>query len=293
MLSVTISGNTYSLDDGAYCHFIGFDGLGSPDVTRFYTRGAMQHGSTDTGFRLGERTFSLVLEIMGETRNDLFTKRANLIHLLRATPSRVPLIFRFSLAEDRYLDAFFVGEGKMGWQDKSGFTQRANFVFYAPNPLFYDMNPGSQTVNLGGGGGSFTVPTPVPTSVGASTADVSRSIQYNGTWESHPHRIRIYGPIANCIVTNNSTGEKLDFSGVTIASGGFYDIDTRYGFQSVVDNSGVNKVGDLTDDSDLATFHLGADPEVPGGLNSIKVTGSSINDLSRVELYWNNYFLGI
>lgn len=293
MISVTIAGVNYSLDNGTYCYFIGSDGLGNPPSHRYSYRGANQHGVTDYDFRLDPRIFSLVLEIEGNSLNDLYDKRTQLLNILGPTPANTPLIFKFVTGTTKYLEAYVWDEGQMGYQDKEGFVQRVVFVFEAPNPLFYDDNPGAKSVNLGGGGGTFAVPTPVPTAVGASTADVNIPITYVGSWLSQPLLIRITGPITNPVITNTATDEKLDFTGITISDGHYYDINPSYGEQTVIDDLGNNKIDDLTLDSDLSTFHLGANPECPNGSNSITVTGTAINANSKFEIFWNNFYRGI
>jgi hypothetical protein len=177
--------------------------------------------------------------------------------------------------------------------EREGLAQSVGVTLRAADPSFYD--PVAVDINFGiaGGGTGTPVPTPVPTPVGASTVNQSIGVIYTGTWYSFP-MIRITGPLEDAVITNETTGEKLDFTGTTIANGDYYLIDTRYGRKSVVDSSGVNKVGDLTDDSDLGTFHLEPDGAIaPGGANSLRVTGDSLSQVSAVEMTYFNRYLGI
>lgn len=293
MISVINAGTEYPLDDGTYCRFIGADGLGAPPSHRQTERGSLQHGVTDKDLRLDPRVFSIVLEIEGTSLNDLYQKRADLIDILGPTPSGNPLIFKFETYTTRYLNAYFWDNGEMGYQDKSGFTQKGVFVFYAPTPVFYNANLGVLSLNLGGGPGGGAVPTAVPTPVGTSVADISTDIEYPGNWESIPERILLYGPITDPILTNSSTGEVLDFTGYTIADGDYYEIIPSYGVQTVKDSSGTDHINELSKASDLSTFHLGVSPEVPGGNNSLGISGTGINSNSELEVYWTNYYKGI
>ena len=79
--------------------------------------------------------------------------------------------------------------------------------------------------------------------------------QYNGQVPAEPI-VNIVGPITNPVLTQVFTGKKIDFTGTTIASDDNYQIDTRYGYKTVFDGSIVNKIANLTNDSDLANFYV-------------------------------------
>jgi hypothetical protein len=72
------------------------------------------------------------------------------------------------------------------------------------------------------------IPTEIPHEIGGSGVEEGGTISYLGNWLSYPHIIRITGPVTSVKITNLTTGEKLDFSGVTIAAGDHYDIDLRF-----------------------------------------------------------------
>jgi hypothetical protein len=118
-------------------------------------------------------------------------------------------------------------------------------------------------------------------------------MQYDGDVASFPSIIRITGPITNPVITNQSTGEKLDFTGTTIAGGDYYDIDLRYGLKTIVDASGNDVFSDLTSDSDHATWHIAADDEVTDGINTVRVQGSSITASTKIEINYLNRYGGI
>ena len=85
----------------------------------------------------------------------------------------------------------------------------------------------------------------------------------------------------------------MDFTDTTIATGHYYDIDCRYGYKTVLLDGTTNKIADLTAASDLATFHLAADPEVVGGANNINVTGSAIDANTKVTVTYTRRYIGI
>ncbi len=114
------------------------------------------------------------------------------------------------------------------------------------------------------------------------------AIPYLGDLPEYP-LISITGPIANPIVTNTTTGEKLDFSGVTLNAGTTYVIDTRYGYKTVTEGT-VNRIDKLTDDSSLATWHIAPNPVATGGTNLIGIAGVSNGTATRIQVvYFNRY----
>jgi len=268
------------------------DGLGMAPLRYFLRQGPMQHGATDAGYRLDPRIFSLVVIVVGSSRSDLAAKRTELLTTLSPTAG---LLLRFVLdsgntrqIDCRLIDAPLPYDSTRDWT-----AQKLGLRFIAPDPTFY--NPAGKSVGFGlsGGGDTGEVPTEIPMYVGASTLDQTLLITYAGTFLTHPWRVRIVGPITDPKIENLDTGEKLDFSGQALAGGEFYEIDCRYGQKSVVDHNGTNRIAHLTDDSDLATFHLAPHPEVSGGRNNIRVTGTGATESTEVTLAYYERDLGI
>lgn len=290
-VSVIVRGVEHSLSTPPY-HFLGESGLGAAPQRRFNQSGPNQHGETDLGYRLQARIFGLALGIEAEDYGDLWDKRNNLLKWF--APYNKPIL-KLVLANDvvRYLDCVWQGDLSMPSSDRIATLQRVGIDLKAPSPLFYD--PVARTINfaLSGGGGEFTVPTAVPTGIGASTIDQSRTVNYGGTFLEHPV-IRIIGPITDVVIQNVSTGEKLDFSGHSIGSGDYYDIDTRFSAKTVMDAAGDSKLHELSDDSNLGTFHLAPDSEkAPGGINTIRVTGSDVSNLTKIIITYYLRYIGI
>lgn len=292
-ISVIVAGVERQLDGGNPYAYLGHDGLGAAPRRRLSERGPLQHGDTDLGYRLEPRIFSLLLQIKAADAAIFWDERAALIGYF--APYHNPILaFDLKNGETRYLACHLVGDLLMPDDEYQGTIQRAALQLKAADPTFYDPAGAAATFALGGGGSAFPVPHEVPHGVGASTIDQVSVIAYGGNWLSLPHLIRITGPIEDCVITNETTGEKLDFTGTTIAGGTYYDIDCRYGQKTVIDHLGVNRIADLTSDSDLATFHLAPDSlEAPGGLNSIRVTGSSVTEATGVSVNWFERYLGI
>ena len=292
-LDIIVGGIVYSLDDGTYCQHLGHDGVGMMPSHRLRQRGPMQHGATDLGFRGDPRTVQLALLVEGTSMSNYWTRRATLLNLFK--PASDPLKLRFTLdnGDVRQLDCQYVGNMSLGSQEKMRYTHAVGVTLSAANPAFYDPTGKSVVFALGGGGAAFEVPMAIPLDIGASTLGQTVVIDYDGSWLAYPYRIRIVGPITDAIITNLATDEKLDFDGIEIAAGVYYDVDCRYAHKTVVDDGDTNKIADLTNDSDLATWHLAADPDVADGLNGVRVTGSAVTAATQVYVQWFDRFVGI
>jgi hypothetical protein len=126
----------------------------------------------------------------------------------------------------------------------------------------------------------------------AAIFSASKTIVYGGSWRAYPV-VTIVGPITDPVLTNATTGQKLDFTGITIASENTYIIDCRYGYKTVKNAAGVNKLADLTSDSDLAEFHIAPSGEVNAGNNAFTLTGTLTDANTQVTIAYNERFIGI
>ena len=291
-ITAIVGSESLCLSDGNPFWLTGCVGVGMSPLHVITSRGSEQHGETRVDFRLDPRTFSVVLGMALDSASDLQTHKDELIAFL--VPWGDSLLLEWVLANGnvRRISCMRRGDGDMSTADKQGFMQKAAIEFHAADPTFYDPVVGVSSFDLGGGAGGTIVPTPIPMSVGASTIDQVRVVAYPGSAPSSPV-IRITGPITNPVITNETTGKVLSLTGYTIAQADYYDIDTRYGHQTVKDAAGASQIAKLTDASDLGTFALAPWPVAPGGVNSIRVTGTAINNLTSVIVTWWNRYLGI
>lgn len=290
ILDVTVGGVTTVLSDGAPFAVLSAEG-GMATVRRITERGPQQHGETDTDFRLEPTLFPLGLIAYAASIADHFTVRDQLLRLFR--PSRTPIALRWTLENGsvRQLDVHVAGRLAFNSVDSRGFTQRCVIPLAAADPTLYDPTQEAVTYGVGAGNTGWAFPITFPEGFGSSNVSQSRAIAYAGSWRAFP-TITITGPITDCVITNTTTGDKLDFTGVTIAAANTYTIDLAYGRKTVVNQLGVNKVADLTTDSDLATFALEAANEAPGGVNTITVTGSSANTNTEIYLRYYPRYVG-
>jgi len=290
-LEAIIGGATYSLSDGAPFAIIDSED-GMAPVRRITDRGPLQDGDSDLGFRLEPIVWPLALRLVANNIATHYDVRDTALRIFR--PSRTAIQIRWTLDNGavRQLDCHVSGRLAFASRERQGFNQKCVVPLRAANPLYYDPAMQAVTYGVGAGSGGFAFPLSWPASFGGSTVNQTRAIAYVGSYREFPIVI-IKGPITNPVVTNLTTGDKLDFTGVTIGSGTTYTIDCRPGKKSVLDQDGANRIAGLSDDSDLATFSLEADPEAPGGINSVHVTGTSANATTEIYLQWYSRYVGI
>ena len=286
-LSVIVAGVETALTDEAPFWVESIEGADAAPLHRLLERGPQQHGDSDAGFRLDPREIELVIGFRTTGLSD--ASRRSLLAPFK--PRNTAGIFRAALDTGLVLQIdWHAARGPlMPRRGRDLDVQRAAVVLRCADPRFYDPDQHAVDFGLGGGGDAFEVPLTVPVEVGASTLDQSIVITYAGDLLEHPTVI-VTGPIDDCVITNETTGETLDFTGLSLGAGETRTLDLRYGYKTVVDELGANALADLTDASDLATFHLAADPDAPGGNNSLRVTGSAVTTATAVRMrYYDRY----
>lgn len=279
-----VDGITYNLNKGDPAFFEADDGIGMPDLHRFDESGPLQHGTTDTGYLLDARYVTYIFGLVGATKPKLDDKRKQLVRMFR--PSRIIIMKHvFDNGDEYYLDCVYSGGMRMPSSERrGGMYQRVGIILKAPDPTFYMLDTVSYSFQLGGAAGSnMPVPTEVPTEIGGSIIDIFHQVTYEGDFLVYPW-IRLTGPLTSPIITNTSTGEVLDFTGITIDPGDYFDLDLRYGYKTIKDSTGVLQLDTITPISDISTWHIAADDEVTDGINSVRVQASGATGSSNVEL---------
>lgn len=289
-MTATIGGITTDLTDMDRYLWLADEGLGLAPLHRILERGPNQHGDTDLGYRLDPRIINLVIGIFGTDDADYWDARDALLRIF--VPSRIPITLTWTLPNGaiRALDVHVEKDLRLPSSDRRRIAHQVGIQLRASDPTFYDPAMEALAFGLGGASAPWAIPMPVPTPVGRTSIDQVKTVAYAGTFLTNPI-VRVNGPIANPKITNVTTGEQLDLTGLTIVAGDFYEIDCRYGQKTVVDAAGVNRYDKLT--GDLSTFHFAAHPEAIGGLNDIRVSGSAISIATEIYVTYYRRYIGI
>jgi hypothetical protein len=282
------NGSTYAdLTDLIYYNVEELNGLGSPPVRNLTQRGPLQDGVTFLDYRLDELPIQLVLTGLGTDENSWHSRRDEFVNIFR--PSSSLLQLRYSVPPDRVRqwDVYVSIPPRFNTTQRIGMNQRTVVELRSPDPTAYDPEGVGVPFAVSGGSSEWVFPWVLPTFFGTSTLSMTQVISMSAVnaAKSYPI-ITIQGPINTPVITNNATGDKLQFT-TNLGALDVYTIDCRYGYKSIINQSGASKTGDLSDDSDLTTFSL-----QPGD-NSISVTGSSITAATQVSFQYFNRYLGV
>lgn len=282
--------STLELTDGIDYALVAWDGLGLPPINNISETGPLQHGATRVDYRYQARIITLAIDIYGDSLEDLISNRSRLLDYLNADL----VVLRLETDSDtRDINCYFNNGITFTTDNISGFSEKAVIELFAPEPAFYDPERNMVSMGAGVAVSGFVINSFVPSNIGNPLIRQTYSIPYAGSWDEFPE-IQIVGPAVSPIVWNLDTSEKLDFSGVTVATGDTYTIDTRYGYKTIVNSGLVNKIADISSDSDLATFHLAK--KLAGETyhpNNIYITISGATGATRVYLRYYDRFIGL
>jgi hypothetical protein len=268
-------------------------GLGMAPVRRLTQQDGQQDGQTYLDTRLEPRVVTFALDAYCPCEADLWDTRDVLMRLMAEFANG--FILRINLLPHgvrRHLDLRYLA-GLEGMHDLhvSPFLQSSSFQGIADLPSLYDPDLQRVNYNLGGMAGEG-FPITFPVRLGTDELAIMSPIVYPGSWKSYPI-IRISGPGTNIVISNNTTGETIDLGVNTLDAGESVTIDCTPGQKTVTHSVDGNVQSWLTTDSDLATFHIAADPEAPGGINDIQVAIDDAAAATTILLTWYVRYIGM
>ncbi len=299
---ITPDGREYPLvtphDPGRWV--LSWSGLGTPPIEYITQRGPLQHGNTIKDRSLRPRVVQLALRQNFCDREAWWQGREDLLNEIRpnrqATPDGVvPGTLRFVQTDGTLRDLdVFITEGPIfeprvsGRWDEFSFQEVLRFV--AHDPTLYDPATVTFTFEVIAAGAQLVFPITFPISFRSGSVDESGNATYPGTWHAFPV-ITVVGPIRDMRLDNVTTGEKIELSAL-IEAGRTVTIDLAQGAKTMIDDLGANRIGLITNDSDLGTWHLAPDPEAALGVNALRLRGGGITPATAVSLVWNVRYFG-
>lgn len=271
-------------------------GIGGPPVRRLTQRGPMQHGQTDVGFRLDARSIMLGLACAAETAAAADGYRDTLQRVLGPGVGR-PVYLRCVRddGETRQIDCYALNmvDAPARKPERIGGMQRFAVQLVAHDPAWYDPAPMQVSAGLASISSGMLVPVEVPLLIeSGSGADGRVQMHYSGTWDEYPI-LTLVGPIKDALIANETTGDTLSFEGYTIAAGDSITVDLRYGYKTVIEDDGTNRIDKLTSDSDLATWRLASILETGDGVNVLRLSGSSLTAASAVTMIYHARYISL
>lgn len=268
---------------------------GIAPVQHITQQGVYQNGETVRDVRTDPRTLQFGIDIMGDEPEDMPALRDALYAML--APDYLGCYIEATREDGSRRDilARKVGALEMPEQVGNGFTrQRVVVTMRAGDPYWYDPMTTVWAYSVGGGSGLWSFPLGFSRGFGASTIDRTETRQYLGTVPAFPV-ITLTGPLSDLIIENVTTGEKLDFEAKSydIGDGETVVIDLRPRIKTATSSVDGSIEDELSDDSDLGTFHIERRPEASGGRNTMHITASGCTAASAIIFRFNTLYAGI
>jgi hypothetical protein len=270
-----------------------YEGFAPPEVEHITTQGPYQVGETWEDALMNARIINLAVDIVGDAGfGDVWSLRRTLIDTLAAY--KYGVYVEIHQPDGEIVEAFGRYQGRVEaprGEDDSPSVQRVAFSIRCHNSVLYDPAQNVWAVTKATGGSSWAFPLAFPAGFGAGALADEETFEYQGTIRSFPI-ITIDGPATDLVLRNESTDEKLDFTGYTIEAGEQVEIDCRYRYKTVESDADGNVQDELTDASDLSTFHIAADPEVGDGHNTLSVEATGVTVNTRIEVRFDTNYTG-
>lgn len=273
-------------------HYLGDENFGMAPLHMITSRSPTQHGDTTLDFRLDPRIIQIPLLVECNTLQEQYDQRNYLLQMFKPTNRDSKIIVVYPDNRQRHITTRVLGGLDFNMETSSGYSIRAVVKLRCSDPTWF--NPIENTIPLVQISGTPTAyPKIYPTVYGTSTFGGSYDINYAGSWLSYPI-ITVNGPVTNFSITNTSSGQNITLdTGTVIAAGTSLRFDLRFGYKTVTDQAGVNKIGLVNSNSELAQFAIFPAPEVPNGINTMVVSGTGTTTASSVYLSYYDRFVGI
>lgn len=289
-------GVKYTLHNGKSRFVISEEGTGMPPIEYVTQRGPFQHGESLRDYFLTPRIIQMVIRQNYCSRNEYWNGRNSILDAIRPnrqlagalSPGKIRKLKSDGTVRD--IDVIIL-QGpnfqprQQGQWDEWSFQETLRFI--AHNPIYYE--PTQQSFAFVDSTGDLVFPITFPITFGVF--GTSANITYTGTWIEYP-TIVINGPITAPYIENVTTVQSILIN-TSINNTESITVDLSYGNKSITKNDGTNLIGYVSSSSDLADFHLAPDPEAPGGVNQINVTGSGTGASTSVTLSWYRRYIGV
>ncbi|HUV67132.1 MAG TPA: hypothetical protein VMW24_24805 [Sedimentisphaerales bacterium] len=268
------------------------DGLGLVKPRRYAQTGPQQDGQTLGAAYLNPRVVTFALHYHTDDEPALLSARDELAFMLNNLNSPIHLVCIYPDGVERRLDVLHY-DGAMAPRAASDLYYYADDVIQliADDPVLYEVPLRVLTWSLaeyyyGLWAKGVEVPVEVPIFVGSSTISQVQTLTYASSWGTYPI-IRFSGPCTSPQIRNVTTGEKIAFeAGTEIGENDYYEVDCRYGYKQVLNSAGKPRTGELTNDSDLATFHIAPHPEALNGINEIWAVAMSCTTETEIIMQY-------
>lgn len=274
--SATIGDITFNQDNGNYV-ITSLNGLEMPPIRKIDYDLAGENFGLFVNALYGKRSFSIQGWVIGQSASDFISKRDDFQKALDITNGEIAI--NFVLANDRQVTINAI-LNRLDFMPEAGVVTASKYSasFTASFPFLVSTNENSQTVGLALSGGGAVPPLTMPAGISGDSGGVVNAYNYgNGIY--YP-TARIYGPVENPALKNETLGLELDLN-ITLSAGEYIDVDFKR--KTVTDQSGSNRYSIKSGDWWYLT---------PSN-NVIKFLAETYDATAQATLYWRDSYLGI
>lgn len=273
---------------------ISYGGFGAPPTQFITRRGYKMNGQVFIDSLLNERRIEVDFwHSPACNRQDYWNTRATLHNILRPNRGGMLTLTLYQPGGNQRAIKVFADPGfEFPPERDNNWSIREQLSFVALDPIWFDPDTTSTDYAMTGQVNTDLVfPITFPIQFGTSGLIFSTgSITYPGTWKTYP-TFTITGPYTSVSIINMQTNAVLTMV-VPINAGETRIIDLTPGSQRVEDINGVSRFNELGEDSNLIDLNIRPDPEVAGGIQTIRVimlNGTMGQSSARIS-YFNRYF---
>jgi hypothetical protein len=238
-LHIDPNGIIYTLIDGVTTRYLGDEGFGLENLQPITARTPYTHGAEPLGLYAPPRELTLAIGLwaasglLWQAQDNVLARTVSPFGVWDATLERPALHTLRRVTEDgrtRDIDVWLIQYSKPSSGRSGPLWGRRLLRYWAPYPFFYDPTEQTETLALGGDGG-IVYPVTFPVTFDSTAIDAYVYPDNQGDIETWP-RLRINGPGANIVITNETVDKKVELSaggGLTLDVGDYVEIDMDAG----------------------------------------------------------------
>ena len=274
---INSNGEHISFGSGEY-ELMEVSGFSAAEITVLTSAGYMQNGATYRASQLGGRLFTITIDDVRDSYEDLAESRMELAKVLN------PLLtgrLYINNGIDQYFTDCVIYEGLTPINAQGDTSQEYEIAFYSAYPFIRGSI--EHSIKMAGFQGGLTLPYSLPYSLGTQ-GDIA-TINYAGSIGA-PLLVEFRGPAVHPRITKKQTGEYIAVN-TTLLDGETLWIDTTPKAIAVYTlDGGGNKVAADQKTDPLSTYF-----GLTAGQNTIEFAANS--GTPTVYLHWYDQYMGV